>query len=438
MQRVLNGSAGAGLIKNILWLNFEKILRMALNVFVMAMVVRYLGKGDFGILSYYIAFVFLLEPLWSFGSNQILKSEMVKNPDRNKCMIFSISVFKIFSSSIIFFAVLFSGFLGIWEEKFEFLIAIILVSAFFFRSFDSIEHWYDSQIKSKYNAITKTIAFVLISVLKLLAVWFKAPLYVFAILFSVEYLLVAWLQVVFLFYTEKLAGDKWFDFILLKDILKKSVPVFFADVCVVIFMRVDQILLGNFIGKEVVGEYAVAQRLCEMWYFIPSAIAITYFAPIVSLVNKDDVNYRKRLLQLYQLVTLISLSITIFFLVAGAPIVRILFGVQYHGSAGILSIYVLSSIFIFWGIAQEPWDLANNMMSFRFKRILAGCLTGIVAYLILIPIFGSKGAAWARLGSFFIAYCFFNLFHSKTRIIFYYQLQSLKVWNSIKLLKKLF
>ena len=36
-----------------------------------------------------------------------------------------------------------------------------------------------------------------------------------------------------------------------------------------IYLRIDQVMLGNMVGSEELGNYSVAVRISEAWYFIP-------------------------------------------------------------------------------------------------------------------------------------------------------------------------
>ncbi|WP_416262566.1 hypothetical protein [Gibbsiella quercinecans] len=39
-----------------------------------------------------------------------------------------------------------------------------------------------------------------------------------------------------------------------------------------LYMRIDQIMIGNLISNAAVGVYSVAVKMIEVWYFFPIAI----------------------------------------------------------------------------------------------------------------------------------------------------------------------
>ncbi len=48
-----------------------------------------------------------------------------------------------------------------------------------------------------------------------------------------------------------------------------------------IYLRIDQVMLGEMAGSEEVGVYAAAVRIAEAWYFIPVAVCSSVFPGIV-------------------------------------------------------------------------------------------------------------------------------------------------------------
>jgi hypothetical protein len=67
--------------KNTSWLFAEKILRMAVGLFVGIWVARYLGPDKFGLLSYAQSFVGLFSAIATLGLNGIVVREIVKYPE---------------------------------------------------------------------------------------------------------------------------------------------------------------------------------------------------------------------------------------------------------------------------------------------------------------------------------------------------------------------
>jgi len=75
---------------------------------------------------------------------------------------------------------------------------------------------------------------------------------------------------------------RWkFDFKVAKSLLKDSWPLVFSGIVIMIYMRIDQVMIKNMLGNWAVGQYAAAVRLSEVWYFIPIVVCNSLFPAIV-------------------------------------------------------------------------------------------------------------------------------------------------------------
>ncbi len=56
--------------------------------------------------------------------------------------------------------------------------------------------------------------------------------------------------------------------------LKQSWPLLFSGMAIMIYVRLDTVMLKMMQGDYAVGLYAAATRVSEVWYFIPVAIVL--------------------------------------------------------------------------------------------------------------------------------------------------------------------
>jgi len=418
--------------KNISWLVLEKIIRMGLNLLIMAAVANYLGVQGFGTLSYFMAIMFFFLPIWSMGTDQIIKNELTRSALNKNLLISTAMITRVCLA--LFLVLMITAYYLLFIGKGEgFDILFILTSSLVFKSASVIELWFDTQIKSRFNALARTISFVIIALLQILAIHLRAPLYIFALCFSLEFVFSALLIFYFYFIKEKNPICFQFDKTIAKSIIIKSLPLFFSELSATCFMKLNIVLLGYYMDKSTVGYFSIAVRLTDMWIFIPASIAITYFSPIVSLSMdmKDQVLFKKRNQDLFSYVTLIALGVGVFISFLGEPIVKLLFSKSYEESIGVLMILIWSNLFVFWGFAQEPWEISKNLLKYRLIRVLSGAILNLVLNIILIPKLGAKGAAYASLISHTWTYCLVNLVLKQTREVFMYQIKSLNILRPI-------
>ena len=49
----------------------------------------------------------------------------------------------------------------------------------------------------------------------------------------------------------------------------------------IVYLKVDQIMIGEMLGGEELGIYSVAVRMSEVWYFFPTAIIVSFFPKLL-------------------------------------------------------------------------------------------------------------------------------------------------------------
>ena len=170
------------------------------------------------------------------------------------------------------------------------------------------------------------------------------------------------------FFTQKSSSlIRWsFEKKIAKDILLASFPLLLISIMINIYMKIDQIMLKNMLNIDSVGLYAVAAKLSEFWYIIPVIISQSLFPAIIKSRNLSAIKYERRMQRLYDLLTLISVSIAIIFTFFSDFIVVKAFGDEFIKSGDILSIHIWAGIFVFYGTARGKWIIVENLQKKLF------------------------------------------------------------------------
>ena len=183
--------------------------------------------------------------------------------------------------------------------------------------------------------------------------------------------------------------------------MRDAWPLIFAGLSVSVYMKIDQVMLGEMIGESAVGIYATAVKISELWYFIPAAIAGSVFPKIVSTKeNASQAVYDERMQVFYDAVALISYLIIIPVVLSATPLIELLFGVEYAASAPILQVHIWAFLFVSLGVARGKWLVAENFTRFAMFASLLGAIANVGLNIILIPTHAGLGAAWATLLSY--------------------------------------
>ncbi|MFO7586502.1 MAG: oligosaccharide flippase family protein [Gemmatimonadota bacterium] len=160
----------------------------------------------------------------------------------------------------------------------------------------------------------------------------------------------------------------------------------------------DRYILEFFHGSQEVGLYSAAYGLASQPFLMLSGVATLLIRPrlfeSIGEDSKSALRYRRVWLGTLLLVGGMGLVLLI---ILHQWIARILLAEEYRTAAGLIPIIGAAYLMLAMGQGLENWAMAEN----RTRRILAAgivsMLVSIGSALLLIPRFGSDGAAWATL-----------------------------------------
>jgi PST family polysaccharide transporter len=89
---------------------------------------------------------------------------------------------------------------------------------------------------------------------------------------------------------------KWrCNFSIARDLLSESWPLILSSLAILIYYRIDQLMLGQMVGDAAVGLYSSATRVSEMPYFIATAITSSVTPGIFSEKRISEINYCQKI-----------------------------------------------------------------------------------------------------------------------------------------------
>jgi O-antigen/teichoic acid export membrane protein len=185
---------------------------------------------------------------------------------------------------------------------------------------------------------------------------------------------------------------------------------------IAIYMKIDQIMLGEMINNEAVGIYSAAVRVSEIWYVIPSVIVASIYPAIVKTKQTDTTLYLDRVQRLYTILIWLALLLAIPMTFLSTPILVYLFGVKYVAAGSILSVHIWTAIFTFYGIGKSVFIQCENMQIYSLICTASGAVVNIILNLLLIVKFGGIGAAVATLCAQIVSAIIIPSLYSRDRI----------------------
>lgn len=403
------------------WMLTDKIFRVGGAFLVNVLVTRYLGPERFGLFSYASTFVSLFLAIANLGLFSIVIRDVVRHPDQRHEILGTALCMKLCGGLACLGISL--GALLVTGPAHPHIVPLVAIFAtsMIFQAFDVFDFWFLSQLQSKFTLFANLPTFIICAALKIGLIYSGAPLIAFAWVALAEMVLAGiGLLAVYQATTGELSllriRAHW-----VKKLLRDSSPLIFAGLMVMLYNRIDQIMLGNMLGEKSVGLYSAAVRLAEFWYIFPGLALQSLYPGIIAAKELDTGVYKAKMQKLFDTMALLSAFFVIPLFLGSRHLVELVYGSAYSEAGPLLGVYVLSGMFVMLGHAREYWITVENITRFSLYSTTVGAVINILLNLVLIPRYGAIGAAYATLAALFVCSYLINLVSSRTRPVFFLQ-----------------
>lgn len=383
------------------WLLFGQISSAAISFAISVFVARQLGPASYGLLNYVISFITLFGFIASLGIYDIVKREFIGQDKQKTDKLLGTGWTLCILGAVLAIICLILVLLVIRQDWSTSRLIVLFSLIFLLQSFAVIDLFFQAKVQSGLSAwgqIGGTIVRSIALIICLLANW---PL---------TYLVLAYLlgslanQLILLFYYRRYGSCRsWsFDVNLAKKILQQSWPLILSSASLLIYARLDQLLVRNLISDTAAGFYAVAVKLSEIWYFIPTLLVAAVFPALVAARQSDLSLYRRRWRRLSALFVVLSIGLAGLLSVFSSWLIGSFFGSQYLAAVPAMLIYNWTAVGFFLAVILNNYFIIEQRTRWNFLVNGSAAIANIVFNLLLIPRLGIIGAAWATIASYFV------------------------------------
>jgi O-antigen/teichoic acid export membrane protein len=180
---------------------------------------------------------------------------------------------------------------------------------------------------------------------------------------------------------------------------REAVPLSIGSLLIVAYGRVDGLIVYSSIGPTAAGLYNSVYRFVEQAGVVPLSLVIT-LTPIASRLIPSRPKEARGLLQLaFDLLAMVSLPALAFAIVASQPVIRLLYGAEYHTAAPALPVLMGAFTVICCGYAVGLFTLVLGLQREFARYALVALVFNVVANLLLVPRYGFMAAAWTTLAT---------------------------------------
>lgn len=385
--------------KNTGFLFLGRIFTKIISLFSVIFIVRYLGEIGYGKYAFAFAFISFFTILAELGVHSILVREVSRSSIRAPQLVGNaIIISTVFSTAAFLLAIASIGFLGYPEETIN--VVKIASLGLLFGILSPLGVIYETELKMKYSVFFGLASriFLLISILFITGYdWGLNWLVLVTVLSDgIHYLLMA-------LYSKKLLTPCFkFDTATCRFLLKESLPLAFASVFLIIYFRIDVVMLSLMKGDADVGVYSSAYRITESFIFLPSTLMVSIF-PLLSkyhsgiLGNKGTLlyTYLKSFKILFTTALCLALGISFF----SKEIISLLYGNQVQGASVTLQILIWATSIIFVNYSFGQFLVSINKQKITTISTAICAIFNILLNFIMIPHWGYNGAAIATVAT---------------------------------------
>lgn len=424
------------IIANVLWATFGKVVNLFGSLFVGILIARYLGPEQYGLMNYVISYVSIFTVIASFGLTNIEVREMSKRPDRKDDIMGTCFIIRIICA--LFGYLLIGTTLYVYRpDNYTCLLILIYGITLFSNCFEIIRNYFTSIVQNEYIVKSEVTRTIIGACIKIVLLYFNAPLICFIIAVAFDTVLVCSGYIIS--YQRK-AGliSKWkYNKEFVPFFVKQSFPLLLSGAAVVIYQRIDQIMIGDMVDKESVGYFATAGKFLDIVLFIPMVLTQTVTPMLINKKKKSsNKEYDEYAKQFSSIIIWIALILAALLSLSSYYIIRYTYGIAYLMSVPVLQILAWKTVCMALSTTSGQLIIIDGIQKWAVIRNLFGCLTCILLNYILIPIWGIVGAAYVTIATVFVSGYLANVLIPSYRHIFKIQSYALfEGWKELRYFK---
>ena len=339
------------------WLIGAKVYQLTINLAISMLMARYLGPSNFGLVNYAASFATLFTAICTLGIDSILVNELLQDRRRNGTQLGSAIGLRLCSSGLSVLTILGLAWVLNPNEPITIQVVLLYSISLTFQCFDTINCWFQANLKSKVTATVSAAGYTVSAVYKAFLLITQKDVRWFAAAHAVEYAFVALLLLICYYRSKDRLSPLRFKRKVGFDLLSKSYHFIISGMMIALYTQMDRVMLKSMTGEEAVGYYSCASTISSFWAFILVAIIDAAKPVILSKYNENKRAFELGLIRLYGAIIYLSALATLCLSLLSKPLVLIMFGEAYLPARGTMCILSCGTAFAYLGVARSIWLL---------------------------------------------------------------------------------
>lgn len=414
----------AKILTNVLWAITGKIVTLLSTLVVGIFVARYLGPEQYGLMNYIISVVALFTVFATFGTTEIIIRELAKKDQPKDVILGSAFVVRLALAVVCLIAI--GVYLFFSDETAETAIMIfIYASSIVFSCFDVIRFYFTSIVENEYVVKSEIFRTILGALIKTVLLLCHAPLVAFVAALAFDFVLLS--SGYILSYRRKVGSiRKWrVDKAVIKTMLSTSFPLLLSSADMIIYQRIDQVMIGKMLDNEQLGYFSTAASFIGIATFIPSIMVQTVSPILIRKKKESEELYKTQSQKLMNITTWSTLLVSCFMSGFSYYIIRYTYGVEYLAAVTAMQILSFKAVGVALTVMGGQLIVIENIHQIAFIRNIMSCFVCVICNYLFIPRWGIIGSAWATIITVMFTGGFSNIFIPRYHHIFKMQCKAL-------------
>lgn len=432
----LSGTKEA-IVQNLFWAVLGKIVNLCSGLLVGIIVARYLGPEQYGLMNYVISYVFLFQTFALFGLDSIEIREEARGQKPYTTIIGTAFFLKLFfGCCFIVLAILTSWLME--ADLYTTLLIAIYSLVVVLNSLIVIRNYFTAIVQNEYVVKAEISRSVISIIIKLILLFLHANLTWFITAYMFDFVLLG--TGYLMAYRTKIGSlREWhFDRDYARFLLKESFPLLLTNAAVIIYQRIDQVMIGSMIDKSAVGFFSVAARFTEVLVFLPMILAQTITPILVKARERDVAEYKVKAQQFMNFSFWLSLATSAIVSILAYWLIRYTFGPAYLPAVAVLQVMAFKAASVALSNTAGAMLVTEGLQRWAILRDGFGCLVCVVLNYLLLPRYGIMAAAFVSIASNIAAGYLADALVPAYRHLFVCQTRTLLFgWRNIKNIKSI-
>ena len=381
----------------------EKVIKSILGFILLLIIQRNLGTDFVGRFSYYLAlYTIMIQVIMGVGAQILVRDYKLGSVDKQLKLAYFVSIVLILIIGISLCSSLLRT-----DSAFLMILCFSLPFLYFYKGRWQLE----AQEKFAFLAVVDIVAALIFFALKFYVVYSNNAVLILIACFALEYVFLSILYKMTTGSSETLVTNNRGEF---KENLIDFAKVMVSSIAIIVYMKLDIIMLKNLSTESETGLYAIASRFVEAGFIIPLVLISISYPKMIDAYRRRQFAHISNMFLLLVLTSIVIVGLSLLLV---PVLVSYLFDVDTQIFNPIFHVLILSVIFVTIGTFRARLSIIIAHPELELICNLIGCLINLILNWYLIPRYGAIGAAYATLISLIfmsVIYTFSNPIHLQT------------------------